>query len=78
MYVVQNRRNQVSAVKLNRAGTSGSPLDQGADLTRASDVPSTVASTRHSLYLPSARFDSPRLPTTEYWVTRIDKPRHWS
>ncbi len=75
MYVVQNRRNQVSVVKLNRAGTAG--VVRSAVLTSPGfDVPSTVASTRHSLYLPSARFDTPRLPTTEYWITRIDKPRH--
>ncbi len=76
LYVVQNRRNQVSVVKLNRAGTTGVVTKVLTD--PGFDVPSTVASTRHSLYLPSARFDSPRLPTTEYWVTRIDKPRHWS
>ena len=73
LYVVQNRLNQVAVVKLNRAGTAGvvrSVTDPGFD------VPATVDDFGHSLYLPNARFATPPTPTTEYWITRIDKPRH--
>ena len=35
------------------------------------DVPTTIASYRHSLYLPNARFTTPPTPTTDYWITRV-------
>jgi sugar lactone lactonase YvrE len=77
LYVVQNRDNQVAVVKLNRSGTTGQLVDT---LTSPDfDVPTTVASLGHSLYLPNARFGTTgTTPPDEaaYWITRIDKYRH--
>ena len=79
LYVVRNVLNQVAVIKLDPAGTSGVLVDT---LTRPAfpgepntgfDVPTTVASFGNSLYLPNARFTSPQEPTTEFWVTRIDR-----
>ena len=36
---------------------------------------STVAG-GHSLYLAQSPFTTPPPATTDYWITRIDKPRH--
>jgi sugar lactone lactonase YvrE len=78
LYVVQNRLNQVAVIKLDPAGTSGalvdtltSPAPPGSNT--GFDVPTTVARFGNSLYLPNARFTTPQLPTTEFWVTRIDR-----
>jgi sugar lactone lactonase YvrE len=74
LYVVQNQLNQVAVVQLNRAGTAGVLVDT---LTSPDfDVPTTVASFGHSLYLPNARFrPAGTPPPEEYWITRIDKHR---
>lgn len=72
LYVVRNQLNLVAVVDLNQTGTRGRLVDQ---LTSPSfDVPTTIAGFRDSLYLPNARFSTPPTPTTEYAVTRIDKP----
>lgn len=71
LYVVQNRLNRVAVLRLNRAGTAGRLVDT---LTSPDfDVPTTVAAYGRSLYLPNARFSTPTSPTTDYWVTRIDR-----
>jgi len=71
LYVVQNRLNQVAEFKLNRRGTAGTlvkvlPVPD-------SDVPTTVASYRGSLYLPNARFGIENPATADYWITRVDR-----
>jgi hypothetical protein len=61
----------VAVIKLSPDGTSGVLVDT---LTSPDfDVPTTVARFGNSLYLPNARFTTPQLPTTEFWVTRIDR-----
>lgn len=71
LYVVRNRFNEVAVIKLNAAGTSGVLVDT---LTSPDfDVPTTIAAFGKSLYLPNARFTTPQIPTTEFWVTRIDR-----
>ena len=71
LYVVQNRLNQVAVIRLNSTGTRGELVDT---LTSPNfDVPTTVAAFGESLYLPNARFGTPPTPTTEYWITRIDR-----
>jgi len=73
LYAVQNRLNRVAVVKLNHSGTSGRLLDtlSSPDF----DVPTTVAASGKSLYLPNARFGlmPPPDENTKYWVTRIDR-----
>jgi sugar lactone lactonase YvrE len=71
LYVVQNQLNRVAVIKLDAAGTSGTLVET---LTSADfDVPTTVAALGNSLYLPNARFTTAPAPTTEYWITRIDR-----
>jgi sugar lactone lactonase YvrE len=71
LYVVQNRLEQVAVFDLNRRGTAGT-LDEVLPVPD-SDVPTTVAAYKGSLYLPNARFGIASPATQEYWITRIDK-----
>ena len=69
LLVVQNRANQIAVVKLGKRFRSGRVV---RTITHPDfDVPTTVASKRGSLYLPNARFTTPPLPDTDYWVTRV-------
>ena len=69
LLVVQNRANQIAVVKLSKRFRSGRVV---RTITHPDfDVPTTVASKRGSLYLPNARFTTPPLPDTDYWVTRV-------
>jgi sugar lactone lactonase YvrE len=71
LYVVQNRLNTIAVLRLDARGTRGRLV---ATITSPHfDVPSTVAAYRGSLYLPNARFTSPQEPTTQFWVTRVDR-----
>jgi sugar lactone lactonase YvrE len=71
LYVVQNQLNQVAVIKLDAAGTSGTLVET---LTSADfDVPTTVAALGNSVYLPNSRFNTAPTPTTQYWITRIDR-----
>jgi streptogramin lyase len=71
LLVVQNRSNQVAVVRLDRHYRSGRVV---RTITHPDfDVPTTVASKRGGLYLPNARFTTPPMPDTEYWVTRVDR-----
>lgn len=69
LYVVRNRLNRVDAVHLDRRGRSGTVVRTLTSPTF--DVPTTIAAFGRSLYLPNARFTTPQLPSTEFWVTRI-------
>ena len=69
LLVVQNRLNQIAVVKLDRHFRSGRVV---RTITHPDfDVPTTVASQRGSLFLPNARFTTPPMPDTDYWVTRV-------
>jgi len=70
LLVVQNRANKIAVVKLDRRFRSGRVV---RTITHPDfDVPTTVAKKRGSLYLPNARFTTPPMPDTDYWVTRVD------
>ena len=71
LLVVQNRSNKIAVVKLDKRFRSGRVV---RTITHPDfDVPTTVAKKRGSLYLPNARFTTPPMPDTDYWVTRIDR-----
>jgi streptogramin lyase len=71
LLVVQNRSNQIAVVRLDRDFRSGRVV---RTITHPDfDVPTTVARKRGALYLPNARFTTPPMPDTEYWVTRVDR-----
>jgi sugar lactone lactonase YvrE len=69
LLAVQNRSNQIAVVRLARDFGSGRVV---RTITHPDfDVPTTVARQRGSLYLPNARFTTPPMPDTDYWVTRV-------
>lgn len=69
LYVVQNRSNTVAVLKLDRGATRATVTEL---LTNPRfDVPTTVASFGHRLYLPNARFSTTPTPTTEYEVNAV-------
>lgn len=71
LYVVQNRLNTVAVLKLDRGATRATLTDTLTD--PRFDVPTTVASFGHRLYLPNARFGTTPEPTTTYQVNAIPK-----
>lgn len=75
LYVVQNRLNQITKLRLDRAGTSA--VRQSTITSASFDVPSTIARNRGRLYLPNARFTTPPTTSTAYSVSglKIRKPR---
>ncbi|TCC03903.1 SMP-30/gluconolactonase/LRE family protein [Kribbella soli] len=71
LYVVQNRLNKIAVLTLNHTGTKGEVV---GELTSPDfDVPTTVAVFGNRLYLPNARFTTSPTPTTEYWVTAVER-----
>jgi sugar lactone lactonase YvrE len=54
LYVVRNRLNVIVVIDLNKSGTAGKVRKEIRD--SRFDVPTTVASFGHRLYLPNARF----------------------
>ncbi|MFC5929539.1 hypothetical protein [Cryobacterium melibiosiphilum] len=71
LYVVQNQLNTVAVIRLDKAGTGGTLIDQLSD--PAFEVPTTIAKFRKALYLPNARFGTPPTPETTYSVVRIER-----
>ena len=69
LYAVQNQDNQISEIRLNRAGTAGTLVT--THTSPDFDTPTTVAAFGPWLYLPNARFNTPPEPDTPSWVTRI-------
>ena len=69
LFVVQNRDNTVTALRLNRRGSSGKVIAKLTD--RRFDIPTTVAPFRNRLYLPNARFSTTPTPATKYTVVAI-------
>ncbi len=71
LYVVQNQLNRIAVVHLNRSGTSGRLV---RNITSPDfDIPTTVAVFGERLYLPNARFNTPPMPDTPYWITAVRK-----
>jgi hypothetical protein len=69
LYVARNRLNLVVKVVLGSGGFNGRVTEEA---TRGSfDVPTTIASFRHRLYLPNARFTTTPEPDTPYWITSL-------
>jgi sugar lactone lactonase YvrE len=72
LYVVQNRSNQVAVISLAADFLTGTVTGLATDPDF--DVPTTVAASDGSLYLPNARFGIADPDTAEFSVIRIDKP----
>ena len=74
LYVVRNQQDRIAVVKLDGRLRSGEVVRhiENPDF----DVPTTIAERGGSLYAVNARFSTPPEPTTDYWVTRVDKASH--
>jgi sugar lactone lactonase YvrE len=73
LYVVENRDNLVTSVKLSRDLARGRIERSVTD--DDFDVPTTIARSRGKLYVVNARFNTPPTPETEYWVAKVPKER---
>jgi sugar lactone lactonase YvrE len=71
LYVVRNQQNRIAVVRLAPDFASGSVVGYLTD--PGLDVPTTIAEFGHALYAVNARFTTPPGPTTEYWITRVEK-----
>jgi sugar lactone lactonase YvrE len=69
LYAVQNRLNTIAVIRLSRDAASGQIVNRLTD--PRFDVPTTVASYGHRLYLPNARFTTPPTPDTPYTVVAV-------
>ena len=69
LYVVQNRDNKVTVLRLAADGTSGELVGTITDADF--DVPTTVARKGQRLYLPNARFSTTPTPTTTYDAVKV-------
>jgi sugar lactone lactonase YvrE len=72
LYVVQNQRNLVAKVVLNKSGTRGKVVSRTG--SPHFDVPTTIAEYGKRLYLPNARFTTTPTPTTPYNAVSIRIP----
>jgi sugar lactone lactonase YvrE len=70
LFVVQNQLNLVAVVKLTRSGRDGDVVKRISDPDF--DVPSTIADSKHRLYVVNARFGITPGPETPYNVVRVD------
>jgi sugar lactone lactonase YvrE len=71
LYVVQNQLNVIAEIALSSKLTSGRVLRRigSSDFS----VPTTIAEHGVSLYAVNARFGVPPTPTTDYWITKVEK-----
>jgi sugar lactone lactonase YvrE len=72
LYVVQNRLNQVAVITLSADLATGTVTQRVG--SPVFDVPTTVAASDGSLYLPNARFGIADPDAAAYSVIRINKP----
>jgi sugar lactone lactonase YvrE len=71
LYVVQNRDNKVAVIRLDRRLTFGTVVQHITDLDF--DVPTTIDEFGKRLYAVNARFTTPPMPDTDYWVAQFRK-----
>lgn len=72
LYVVQNRDNKITEIKLDGSGTHGRVVS--TTTSAGFDVPTTIAEYAGRFYLPNARFTTPPTPATPYNVTSVRIP----
>jgi sugar lactone lactonase YvrE len=71
LYVVQNQLNQIAKIALRPNLRSGQVLRRIS--STGFSVPTTIAELGNRLYAVNARFGTPVTPTTEYWITQVQK-----
>jgi sugar lactone lactonase YvrE len=72
LYVVQNRDNSITKIRLDRGGDRGAVQSRTKDVRF--DVPTTIARWGDRFYLPNARFTTAATPTTTYDVVSVAIP----
>lgn len=72
LYVVQNRDNKITEIKLDSAATRGRVVS--TTTSDDFDVPTTIAEYAGRFYLPNARFTTPPTPETTYDVVSVRIP----
>jgi hypothetical protein len=72
LYVVQNRDNVITKIKMDKDADRGAVQSRTKDARF--DVPTTIAEWDDWFYLPSARFTTPATPTTPYDVVSLAVP----
>lgn len=73
LWVLQNRDNHLTLVRLAPDLSSGAVVDRS---THGSfDVPTTLAEAGNRLAIVNARFGTASPETADYWVSQIPKPR---
>jgi hypothetical protein len=73
LYVAQNRPNVIAKIALSPNLRSGRVVRRTGKPPLDVDVPTTLAEQGSRLYAVNARFTTPPMPSTEYWVTKIPK-----
>lgn len=73
LWVLQNRLNLLTLVRLSPDLSSGTVVDRFADSTFS--VPTTLARAGNRLAIVNARFGVANPESAEYWVTQIRRPR---
>jgi outer membrane protein assembly factor BamB len=71
LYVVRNQLNQVDVFKLHKHASAARYVKTitSPDLS----TPTTTAFIRGGLWTVNARFDQPVAPSTQYWLTRLNR-----
>jgi hypothetical protein len=72
LYVVQNRDNSITKIKMDKDGDRGAVESRTKDARF--DVPTTIAEWDGRLYLPNARFTTTATPATTYDVVSVAIP----
>jgi hypothetical protein len=72
LYVVQNRLNVITKIKLTGDGRKGTVVSRTGN--PAFDVPTTIAEYGKRFYLPNARFTTPPTPDTTYNAVAVPIP----
>jgi hypothetical protein len=72
LYVVQNRDNVITKIKMDKDGDRGAVQSRTKDARF--DVPTTIAQWGGRFYLPNARFTTTATPTTAYTAVSLAIP----
>ena len=72
LYVVQNRDNKITEIRLDSAATRGRVVS--TTTSDGFDVPTTIAEFNGRFYLPNARFTTTPTPSTPYTVVSVRIP----
>jgi sugar lactone lactonase YvrE len=71
LYVVRNTFNEIVEIRLARGLGAGRVVD--TITSPGFDVPTTIDERGNRLYAVNARFMTPPMPDTDYWITQVRK-----